>query len=505
MLRLVLGAIAVVVAAAGCGSGDTVTDGTSTGVGPLGGAVPMIVDYSPTLSDVPALMFLATHRDVDLLAVTLPGTGESDCEPGVRNTRALLAVAGHPDVPVACGPEAPMTGDRDWPLQFREAANHLQGVVLPSVGAVDPIGAVDLLADVLADADQPVTIVTLGPLTNLGYAFEREPALAAKVRSVVTMGGAFDVPGNVFDAGEIAGAAPDAEWNLYIDPASVRVVLESGAPVTFVPLDATNDVPGNMEIFARLSATTATDSGEAVRQLWAASLGTERSIAAEWWYFWDELAAVIAVDPTVADISERSVAIEDSGVTVEADIGVSALVASAADPEQFQQVFLETFAGGELPVLQLTSDEAQYLDTVSAAIAELRTAVDDAFVEVQTQADREPADELAGQLVGDVFGAMDTIHKELSAVEAPDRLRSPHEALLDATVAFLDTEDDYLEALNAATPSEPLGADAFFEMFFGVMEAAGLASPFEAFETACGNLELAASGLGATDRVCLVE
>ena len=68
-----------------------------------------------------------------------------------------------------------------------------------------------------------------------------------------------------------------------------------------------------------------------MRQLWAASLDTERSIAAEWWYFWDELAAVIAIDPSVATISERLVAIDDLGVTVEREDGVPASVASAAD------------------------------------------------------------------------------------------------------------------------------------------------------------------------------
>ena len=76
-------------------SASTVSD--SAPVSAPSGGRPMIVDYSPTLSDVPALMFLATHPDVDLLAVTLPGTGEADCGPGVRQTRALLVIAGHPD------------------------------------------------------------------------------------------------------------------------------------------------------------------------------------------------------------------------------------------------------------------------------------------------------------------------------------------------------------------------------------------------------------------------
>jgi inosine-uridine nucleoside N-ribohydrolase len=398
-----------------------------------------------------------------------------------------------------------MGGNRDWPLSFREAANTLPGVVLPGVAETAKIDAVELLADTLRKTDQPVTIVTLGPLTNLGYAFDAEPALADQVRSIVTMGGAFDVAGNVFDAGEIAGASPDAEWNLYIDPESVAVVLNSGAAVTFVPLDATNFVPGNTGIFARLSATTATDSGEAVRQLWAASLGTERSIAAEWWYFWDELAAVIAVDPSVATITERTVTIDDSGVTTDHEDGTPALVASTADPDAFEQRFLETFAGGELPVIQLSSEDERYFATVRAAILDLVTEVDGAFIETETQADRVPADELAAQLTGQVFAAMDAFHQELSDARSPAGIQPQHDALLDAAATFAAQEGIYLETLAVAAPPEPVGVDEFFGIFFSAMDSAGITSPFDAFETACADLELAAYGLGATEGICLTD
>jgi len=497
-VRVLIGVITAAGLAAGCSTDDTAVEGGAAIAPTSEGQVPMIVDYSPTLSDVPALLFLATHPDVDLLAVTLPGTGESDCELGVHNTMALLVIAGQPDVPVACGPEAPMAGDRDWPLSFREAAGKLEGVVLPAAPERKPVDAIDLLADTLRDADQAVTIVTLGPLTNLGYAFEAEPALAANVRSIVTMGGAFDVPGNVEDS-------PDAEWNLYIDPESVRVVLGSGVPVTFVPLDATNYVPGHIGILSRLTATEATDSGEAVRQLWTASLDTPRSIASEWWYFWDELAAVVAVDASVATISERSIAMEDSGATVEREDGVPALVASAANRERFEQLFLETFAGGELPPFELNSGEEQYLESLRAAMRGLGTATDRAFAGVEAQAEQEPADRLAAQLVGQVFDAMNTFHDELPGMESSNRMRSQHEAMLAAVAKLRDMEDTYLYALASAAPSEPVGVDGFFEFFFEATEAAGLAGPFEAFDAACGELELAAYGLGAIESICFNE
>jgi hypothetical protein len=196
---------------------------------------------------------------------------------------------------------------------------------------------------------------------------------------------------------------------------------------------------------------------------------------------------------------------EDSGATVEHEDGIQALVASAADPEQFEQLFLEIFAGGELTAMELTSDEEQYLGAMRTAIARLGAVVDNTFAGVEAQADQVPADDLATQLIDDVFDGMGALHEELSGIEGPDRLRAEHAALVEAIVTFRDVEDAYLDAILADAPPEPLGADGFFDFFFRATEAAGLVSPFEVFEIACSNLDLAAYGLGATKKTCLIE
>jgi len=83
--------IALVVATlTGC-VGDPPSAAPST-ESPATSATPVVLDYSPTHSDIGALLYLASRPDVDLLAVTLPGTGEADCVPGTRNTRQLLAL-----------------------------------------------------------------------------------------------------------------------------------------------------------------------------------------------------------------------------------------------------------------------------------------------------------------------------------------------------------------------------------------------------------------------------
>ena len=214
----------------------------------------VVLDYSPTLSDADALLYLASNPAVDLLAVTLPGTGEADCGPGVQITRALLTVADSATVPVGCGRNAPLTGDRDWPDEWRAAANHLGEGVLPVVEPEAVVDAEQLLSNTLRAATEPITLIAVGPLTNLGAVLAAEPALADHIDRIVIMGGAVTVPGNV-------EASPAAEWNIYIDPAAARIVIASGVAVTFVALDATNHLPWSDRLVSRIAAL---DSAAAV-------------------------------------------------------------------------------------------------------------------------------------------------------------------------------------------------------------------------------------------------
>jgi inosine-uridine nucleoside N-ribohydrolase len=195
------------------------------------GRVPVIVDYSPTTSDVAALLYVTQHPSADLLAVTLAGTGESHCEIGIANTRALLTVVGLSDIPVACGQGQPIGAGNPWPADWREAADRLDGLILPDRAPTDPADgdadAAELLASIAADHG-PVTIVALGPLTNLAVAIDDRPDLSEHVAQIVTMGGAVNVEGNATNG--------VAEWNYFIDPTAVDFVIRpsswaaSGSP-----------------------------------------------------------------------------------------------------------------------------------------------------------------------------------------------------------------------------------------------------------------------------------
>ena len=204
-------------------------------------ATPVVLDYSPTHSDIGALLYLASRPDVDLLAVTLPGTGEADCVPGTRNTRQLLALADLPDVPVGCGRAEPLKGHRDWPDAWRVEANKLPRVLVQPVARRPVLDAEALLADVLEAADDKVTIVAVGPLTNLAVTLTEHPELVSRIERIVIMGGAGDGDRNVPDT-------PGAEWNQYVDPqAALGVALEhapAGKPAEF---DDWILLPGRLE------------------------------------------------------------------------------------------------------------------------------------------------------------------------------------------------------------------------------------------------------------------
>ena len=313
------------------------------------GAQPMIVDTDMAPDDWLAILYLLGRGDVDLLAITVSGTGEAHCAAGTRNALNLLALAGRPEIPVACGRETPLTGDHTFPLEWRERVDGLLGLALPEnshAAASEP--AVALLSRLLAASPQLVHLLTLGPLTNVGELLEAEPELTAHVAQITVMGGAVKVSGNVAASSAINNKV--AEWNFYVDPHAAAVVLGSGAPVTLVPLDATNTVPLTTDFLNRLRYDRTTPVAEFAYRVLAAQ---GEFIRRGQYYVWDALAAAVAADadlatPETLPVSVVEVDGEESGRTQESAVGANVQVALKADRARFETVFLEA-VNGRLP------------------------------------------------------------------------------------------------------------------------------------------------------------
>ncbi len=227
---------------------------------------------------------------------------------------------------------------------FREAwrtrADTLGGLDAPEI-EMPPSqpGAVELLINTINASSEPVTLLTLGPLTNLAEAVQADPAIVRNIEQIYMMGGALEVLGNVSYAGIDNQVA---EWNIFVDPLALRQVLESGAPVTFVPLDATNHAPVNLDFYFQLQANHRTPEATFVYDLLTAQFD---SVTSGNYYFWDPLAAAILVDESLGYLKEGNVMVNvepgtSFGLTRLMNSGLPARYAKSVDAGRFEYEFL---------------------------------------------------------------------------------------------------------------------------------------------------------------------
>ena len=190
----------------------------------------VIVDTDPGTDDALALMMALNSPDLRVEGITTVG-GNATLSDTTDNALRLVE---HLDgkrsaIPVAVGADRPLRGSFTYAYHVHGSGG--LGVSLPAP-TLKPHGmsAVDFLCD-RADASAGLlTVIALGPLTNLAAALDNHPALVGSLAEIVVMGGAFEVPGNV---------TPHAEFNIHEDPWAAHAVFASGVPVTLVGLDVT--------------------------------------------------------------------------------------------------------------------------------------------------------------------------------------------------------------------------------------------------------------------------
>jgi pyrimidine-specific ribonucleoside hydrolase len=319
-------------------------------------AQPVVIDTDMAADDWLAILYLLGRSDVDVQAITVTGAGEAHCSPGTRNALDLVALAGRPEIPVACGRETPLEGDHAFPIAWRDRYDDLLGLTLPEnrVGTSSE-SAVELLTRIIGGSPQKVHLITLGPLTNVGEALEAEPGLVMNLEMITVMGGAVKVPGSVGASSNIENEV--AGWNFYVDPRAAAEVFDSGAPVTLVPLDATNYVPLTLEFISRLERDRTTSVAEFVYRVLAEQAEflnlREGNVRSGEYYFWDSLAAAIAIEGGLATFQEIPlIVVEEEGPeigrTLESERGTIIRVAMTADRERFEALFLDA-VNGRLP------------------------------------------------------------------------------------------------------------------------------------------------------------
>lgn len=359
--KQLVGCALVVLLLASCGASErtiatTPSDPTSsteaeTSTSARSNALPLIIDTDASLDDVMAILYLLRRPDVDILAVTVSGTGVARCSAGVSIALGALAVSGVEDVPVACGPEVPIEGTNAFPPGWRDAMDAFAASgVLPASGSPDADNASNVMARVAAASSTPPVVLALGPHTNIARALRDHPELEQQLGGLHTMGGAVTAAGNTFDN-------PRAEWNLWIDPIADAEVLDTDVPVSIVPLDATNFVPLTTFFAERLAEHLTTPEARAVHELLL--FNPEALVSGQ--SFWDQFAAVALVEPGVAGWEALDVTVlqgggPESAGTLAAGMGRPADVAMAADRQAFESEFLSTLSGEPVEASEWATD-----------------------------------------------------------------------------------------------------------------------------------------------------
>lgn len=209
---------------------------------------PLIIDTDPGVDDAFALALAAASPEVELIGVTTV-FGNVSLENTTRNALRLLALLGRDDVPVGVGASRPLVHPHPH-LSSAHGSDGLSGYAdtLPSpTRGPDARDAVTLLRELLEQADRPVTIVPIGPLTNIALLLAAHPHLKPKIGRLVVMGGGVG-GGNV---------TATAEFNVWSDPeAARRVLVEEDVPTTLVPMDLTRRCAVSAQWLADLAKTS---------------------------------------------------------------------------------------------------------------------------------------------------------------------------------------------------------------------------------------------------------
>ncbi|HKF86190.1 MAG TPA: nucleoside hydrolase, partial [Candidatus Limnocylindrales bacterium] len=206
-------------------------------------ATKMILDVDTGTDDAVALMTAALSPDVELVGATVVN-GNTVLDSCVENTLRVFEWIGMPEVPVFRGMSRPLARPQ---AEQVNAAGRIHGDKLDLPGATiaaQPQHAVDWLIDTYLASEGDITLVPVGPLTNIATAIQKEPRILDRIPEIVIMGGAHD-HGN---------STASAEFNIWLDPEAARIVVNCGRPIRMVPLDATHRALVSAEDAARLRA-----------------------------------------------------------------------------------------------------------------------------------------------------------------------------------------------------------------------------------------------------------
>nr|KJB36384.1 hypothetical protein B456_006G156300 [Gossypium raimondii] len=213
--------------------GVVVNGGNDGGLGLHAKRKKLIIDTDPGIDDSMAILMAFQNPEVDILGLTTV-FGNVRTEDATRNALLLCEIAGCPSVPVVEGSHEPLKGGRPRVADFVHGSDGMGNIFLrPPKTEKSDKSASEFLVEKVSQYPGEVSILALGPLTNVALAIKRDSSFPSKVKKIVVLGGSFFALGNV---------NPAAEANIYGDPEAADVVFTSGANIVVVGINITTQV-----------------------------------------------------------------------------------------------------------------------------------------------------------------------------------------------------------------------------------------------------------------------
>jgi len=262
----------------------------------------IILDTDPGVDDAIAIFLALRSPELKVEAIT-PVSGNVPLAFTLPNALRLVEIAGRPEIPVAAGAAVPLVR-RLVTAAYVHGNNGLGGVEFrePKIKPVAE-NATDLIRSIVRANPGEITVVAVGPLTNVATVLKVDPAIAPMIKSFVLMGGCLS-GGNI---------TPAAEFNFYVDPEAARIVFDSGVPITMVGLDVTNKVLLR-ESQVRILEAAQNPVSQAAGKIMRATMGriyktNDETVVA----MHDPLTIASLIDPSVVTLKDYYVQIETTG------------------------------------------------------------------------------------------------------------------------------------------------------------------------------------------------
>jgi purine nucleosidase len=261
----------------------------------------IIFDTDPGSDDAMALMLALNSPEIDVRAITVV-PGNVTAQQGLENALRMASLANRCDIPIAAGAQHPLF-QKLITAEFFHGKNGLANVELPpSKCKVNGRFGPDLIIEMVHAAPHEITLVPVGPLTNIALAVLKDPSIVPLVKEVIIMGGSI-TGGNVNAA---------AEANIYNDPEAAQIVFQAGWPLTMVGLDVGDKTLLTRKHLAQLGQTHG-PINDFMSQVASYLVDLAAKFGSEGTPMYDPLAVGVAIDATLVKAPPMHVDVETRG------------------------------------------------------------------------------------------------------------------------------------------------------------------------------------------------